>query len=119
MKLGDFKDANKIARNMSQTSDVARWVQESMKKGKLGKLSRIVGDPILYANNPQVSKWFNRAVRKFATGEIRAATRNLVAADKEAAKVLEERSAKPLNVGEALGKAAPIAQEGKVIEFNL
>ena len=77
MKLGDFKEANKIARNMSQTSNAARWAQQSIQTGKLGRLWRVVGDPILYANNPQVSKWFNRAVRKYTSGEIKTATKNL------------------------------------------
>jgi myosin heavy subunit len=119
MKLGNFKEANKIARNMSQTSNAARWAQQSIQTGKLGRLWRVIGDPILYANNPQVSKWFNRAVRKYTAGEIKTATKNLIIADKVAAKSLEEESTKSINIGKTLGKVAPIAQEGKVIEFNI
>jgi hypothetical protein len=93
LKLDDWHQGRKLTRNLYSTQEAAAWVNDTASKGNLPYLNRWLRQPAeAFLKNPEVRRYWLKATEEFAAGNAKAATNNLVAANKLAGKVYEKET---------------------------
>ena len=91
LKIEDWHQGRKLTRNLYSTQEAAAWVNDTASKGNLSYLNKWLKQPVeAFANNPEVRRYWIRATGEFAKGNVKAATNNLVVANKLAGKAYEK-----------------------------
>ena len=91
IKLNDWYQGRKLTRNLYSTQEAVTWVNDQASKGSLPYLNRFLKQPIsAFAQNPEIRKYWIKATGDFMVGNTKAATKNLVAANKLASRSYKE-----------------------------